>query len=898
MGRGFSRGAAAATAVCIGLLIAAASAPAFDIDAYSSAYVDPSGAPLTLAGSHADLVTELDFDASDGSQVRDIEIEMPAGFFGNPRAVPRCSMAELSTGEGYCNPAAQVGLLHYEYATGEFLDFPVYNLLAADQQAAVLGVVVGAPAKIVISPRTDGDYGLTASIRNINQGISLAKIRLMLWGVPASPVHDPDRLTKLEKGGASAGIAEVPLLSTPTRCEPLTTAVRADSWQHPGVWVSSSAPTPALTGCDELEFSPRLQARPTTDAADSPTGLDLDLTIPQNQDPEGRAAAHLRKAELVLPEGLAINPSGANGLGACSPQQIGLASAIGSGSARFTRTAPDCPDSSRIGSVAIDTPAFADPLEGGIFLATPEQNPFGNLLTAYAVVAGHGMIVKLAGEVTPDPLTGRVAIRFDETPQLPFEAFELSFFSGASAPLRTPSVCGTYASSPTLTPWSAPQSGPPATPTDTYAIGHGAKGAGCVYSQPALPNVPSFEAGSTAPLAGAYRPFVVNLRRADGTQRLSSIAFSPPPGLVAKLAGSSTCSDVALLTAATRSGGEEKFDSACPATSAVGSVAISAGAGPAPYNLLGKIYLAGPYKGAPLSLAIVTPALAGPVDLGTTVVRAALHVDPTTAQISAVSDPLPTILAGIPLDLRSVSIRLDRPEFTRNPTSCDPMTVQGTVGSAQGNATGVSARFQLAECGRLAFKPRLSLKLVGPVHRSAHPSLRATLTMPAGGANLARLALTLPRAALLEGSHIRSVCTRLRFDAGTCPPSSVYGHAAAVSPLLAQPLRGSVYLRENPTRLLPDLVASLDGQIHLDIVGRIDSPRGRIRASFDTPDVPLRRFSVALRSGGHGLIVNTGGLCGSRRVRAGAEFVAQNGVSRLGSPQLRTECPARRSGAR
>jgi hypothetical protein len=894
---------------CSALLACTGASPAsaaFGVSSFDANFEDLAGNPANQAGGHPDLAVRLDFNTKTGAdgtplpegQVRDLEVRLPTGLSGNSSKIPACKLSQLVLGGGLCNPAAQVGVLRIPGTPGAApADFPVYNMVASAEQASVLAIIAfGIPTRIVLSALADRNYGITADLSEINQGMPLGNTRLVLWGVPADPIHDLLRFEDCalkQCAGHPAGTEPTPFLSLPTRCEPLTIDMRANSWQNPGSWIGASDELPPLTGCERLDFAPSLAARPTTAAADSPAGLDVTLELPQSEDPEGLASAHLRRMEVTLPPGLVLNPSTANGLAACGPAQIGLTTAVGIGRASFTNQSPSCPDASKTGTVEVKTPLLPDPLRGSVFVAIPTRNPFGSLLAIYMVLEGHGLVVKLAGKVTPDPRTGRLRAVFEESPQLSFESLRMSLFGGARAPLRTPGSCGDYTAAVLMTAWSAPAT-PSVSSKDEFTVARASHGGACA----APASAPSFEAGSVVPLAGVDKPFVVNLGREDGTQQFSSLTFSPPPGLVAKLAGAATCSEAALAAAATRTGREEQASPGCPDAAAVGSVYLAAGAGPLPYNVAGKVYLSGPYEGAPLSLTAIVPALAGPFDLGNIVLRVAMFVDPRTARITAVSDPIPSILEGVPLDLRSLSIRLDKPGFTRNPTSCDPMSVQGTVDSAQGAATAVSSRFQLAECGRLAFRPKLGMKLIGPTARSAHPGLRATLTMPPGGANLAELALTLPRTQLLAASHVRAVCGTREFNQGNCPPGSIYGHAVANSPLLAQPLRGPVYLRANAGRRLPDLVASLQGQIHLDVVGRIDSPRGRIRTSFETADLPLRRFALTLGGGDHGLVVNTGGVCATSAPRAEIVFAGHNGRTKSSSPRLRANCAAGRPGAR
>jgi hypothetical protein len=898
-------------AIALASIGAGTASAEFGITKFTNAYQDISGAPAAQAGSHADVVTDLTFDtAKNGAgttvmdgQVRDIEVNLPAGFYGNPQVAHTCSMEGIVLGEGICNPAAQVGTLDYEIAPGFLLPFPVYNLPSADEQTAVLAVVaVSIPAKIVISARTDGDYGLTANLTNLNQGLALTHTALTLWGVPADPIHDSLRFKEgggLGGTGASAGVEPKPFLSMPPRCGPVSTELRAASWQNPDIWHTATYTSPALEGCDILQFAPTLKARPTTNAADSPSGLDAELHLPYSEDPEDIADAHLKRAEVTLPEGLVINPSGANGLNACAPTQIGLMTPAGAGSPHFSKAPAACPDASRIGSVESTTPALADPIKGSVYAATPTQNPFGNLLTVYAVMEGKGLVIKIAGMVSADPVTGRLTALFDEIPQFPFD-LKMSFFSGATGVLRTPSICGTYATTGTLTPWTAPVT-PSAPVNDTYSISRGANGQGCASSEAQLPHKPAFDAASAAAIAGSYQPFAIDLRREDGSQQFAAVTLTPPPGLVAKLAGTAICSDAALAAAAAKTGSAEKASPSCPVASEVGNVIAAAGAGPAPFNAPGKAYLTGPYKGAPLSLAIITPATAGPYDLGTIAVRTALYIDPTTAQVTAKSDPIPRILEGIPLDVRSVSIRLDKPQFTLNPTDCIPSKVTGTLLSTAGAGAALDNRFQLAECGRLKFKPSLSFSLKGKTKRSGHPALTAVLKPRAGDANIASVSVALPHSEFLAQNHIRTVCTRVQFAADQCPKGSIYGKVSVVTPILDEPLTGPVYLRSS-SNPLPDMVVDLHGPasqpIRFEAAGRIDSVNGGIRNTFDfVPDVPFTKLTLQLQGGKKGLLENSRSICRSTN-RADVSYTAHNGASYSIAPTLKAECASQNARGR
>ena len=868
--RRFSLSLLASTALAAAL--AAPASAEFGFETFSFKYLDPyTKEPTTQAGVHADLVSAFTTKSTispEGSLVTDgqpknIQTELPAGFYGNPEAIPFCTSAFLIGHGGLCNPAAQVGLLSIavDNPPSFYLDLPVYNMAATDDETAVLaGNVFGALVKVILSVRTDGDYGLRADIHGINQGLPLYGVKLTLWGVPADPVNDPNRLAGLFQGGLSAGIDPKPFLSMPTTCGPTVTQLRADSWQDPGNFIFEEEPL-TITGCDSIAFEPKVKARPTTNAADSPSGIDLDIEIPQSEDPEGLSSAHLRKSVVTLPEGLTLNPSGANGLGSCTPQQIGMTTPPGAKVPHFTKAPNDCPDSSRIAEVEVDTPIFANPLRGSAFVAAPYDNPFNSLVAIYIAIEGRGIVAKLPGEVMLDPNTGRITTVFDENPQLTFEHLRLSFFGGALAPFQTPTGCGLFASVAELTPWSAPESGPPVTSVDRYRITQGPHGQACAAGEEGLPHAPEFEAGSTAPLAGTYRPFVINLRREDGSQRFSSVTVAPPEGLVAKLAGTAICPDSALANAEAKSGAEEQSSPSCPAASGIGTVHTAAGAGPAPYNVPGTAYLSGPYKGAPMSLAIVTPAVAGPFDLGTIVVRTALHLNPGTAQLRAISDPLPTILDGIPLDVRSLSIRIDKPNFTLNPSSCDPSFVFGSLASTKGSVADLLSTFQLGECGQLKFKPRIRLALKGSTKRRGHPALTSILRPRPGDANIDYAAVTLPPTELLDQDHIGEVCTRAQFAVDQCPAASVYGKVSVTSPLVDYPLTGNVYLRASNNRL-PDLITDLRGPasqpIRIEAAGKIDTVRGGLRTTFTfIPDVPFTKLVLRLDGRKKGLLVNS-----------------------------------------
>jgi hypothetical protein len=899
--------ALAVACASLGLSSVAAQAGDLQVTEFSGAGLNADLTPSTQAGARPHQVTtQFSFNTKLSSEglvgpaenVKDLQFDLPPGFVGNIQDFPQCPQDAMDR-LGACPVDTQIGFatinVSFFFPGGQEVA-AVYNVEPPPGMAAQFAfVVVASVVHVNFGIRTGTDYGVTASLRNINETAPVWASKVDIWGVPADPSHDGERFKPAfnTPEHIKSGLPLRPLLSNPTACgRPLVTTMRATTWQLPSesVFATPSA-ADALTGCDQLEFNPKIEAKPTTNLADSPAGLEFHLQIPQNNDFDGLATAQLRDSTVVLPPSLTVNPSSANGLGACSPAQIGLKTPPGQVDAEFTPDPANCPDASKIGTVRIDSPSVLDHfLTGDVYLAAQNQNPFGSLLAMYIAIddRASGVVVKLPALIEADQKTGQLTAKIVNGPQLPYEDVRIETFKGAGAPLKTGIACGAYEVNTDLVPWTAPE-GATAHPKDSFQIEKGVGGGACAKDEASAPNKPSFEAGTFEPTAGAYTPFTLKLARADGTQQLTGIDTTLPKGLIAKLAGVPYCSDQALSAAVGKSGRSELANPSCPAASKVGSVFVSAGAGPSPFHTEGSAYLAGPYKGAPLSLAVVTPAVAGPFDLGDVVVRNALYVDPESAQVRAVSDPFPSILQGIPLDLRSVAVNLDRSKFTRNPTSCNPLAITGSAALLTGQSASLSNRFQVGDCGLLAFKPKLSLTLKGGTKRNDHPALKAVLTAKDGEANIAGAAVTLPRSEFLENAHIKTICTRVQFAANACPARSVYGKARAFTPLLDKPLEGPVYLRSS-SHELPDLVADLNGQIHVVLVGRIDSVNRGIRNTFEAvPDAPVSKFVLEMQGGKKGLLVNNRDLCKSVN-RATVLFDGQNGKTADSRPAVGNSC--------
>jgi hypothetical protein len=964
-GGGASQQAASTTAV----LVSATPVPFGFTLPLAAPAVGSDGSPAALAGSHPfQQMVDFGFPVRPGtSGVRDnsghpheIRVELPRGTIVDPAATPvLCTEAELLS-EGFgggCPDESQVGVV--DFTTNLFgntvtFETPLYNMVPPPGRPAELGFEAAnapIPAHIFGAVRSESDFGLesiTPDILSFAQS-TFFDVQTQLWGDPSSPTYDESRGRCIGGHGSCPVEAQkTTLLTTPGDCpgRQLAFEAAADTWEQPGVFKTSTYESAdlegnpySLTGCGELNYEPAISAQPTTNLADSPTGLDFELRQPQEaphlEPLSGRASAELKDARVALPEGMVANPSQADGLAACSEEQVGYLSEDEEAGVHFSNDPSSCPDAARLGSVEVKSPLLAQyedtaagvgtkrvtdpetgepvprPLRGSVYLAEPYANPFGTLLAIYLVIEDErsGIVAKLGGRVEPDSNTGRLTTVFEESPELPLSEVKLSLPGGVRAPLTAPLACGAHTTTSTLTPWSAPE-GAEAHPTDSFQTTAEPGGGSCPASEGAASNSPSFSAGTLQPRAGAYSPFVLKLSRNDGSQRLAGIDTTLPPGLTGRLAGIGECSDAQLAVARSREhsnmGTEERNNPSCPASSEVGAVHVAAGSGPTPLWTTGHAYLAGPYKGAPLSLAVIVPAVAGPFDLGAVVNRVALHVDPATAQIHAVSDPFPTILDGIPLDLRSVNLEMGRPDFTLNPTSCEAMSVTGAATAALGASAALSNPFQVGGCNSLSFKPQMTLRLKGATKRTGHPELIAVLrSQGAGVANLAKVQVKLPPTAFLDQAHIRTVCTRVQFAAGQgnggeCPKGSVYGIAQVKTPLFDYLLPGEVFLRSSNHKL-PDLVIALDGPafqpIAIELDGKTDSVKGALRNTFEAvPDQPFDEARVVLFGGKRGLVVNSRDLCAHPQ-RAEVSLVAQSGKAERLRPVVRNSCKkAKRKG--
>jgi hypothetical protein len=813
----------------------------------------------------------------------------PTGFIGNPHVAAFCTAVQLLTGS--CPVESQVGT--YSVTVLFNLGYgPVYNMETQPDQAGLTGFMVplvAAPAMIELSARTDSDYGLDAESPPIFHILPLSDITFRLWGVPSDPIHDSARFFSPQSGfancfapypepcteitSAHSNLPPKPYIESPTACGvPLTTSI--DLAYYSGATAHADAPWPSTTGCDQLAFDPSLTAHPTTTQADTSSGLDVDIRVPQTQSPTTPSPSEIRETTVTLPKGFTLNPNGSDGKESCTDAQARIG----------TREGAQCPEASKIGTVELDSSALPGPISGAIYIGTPEPDQtFRIILTA----DGFGTHVKLPGVTDADPQTGQLVARFVDLPQSPFQDFKLHFFGSERGIFSTPNQCGTYPVVSEFVPWDSVL--PNQTSTSFFKIDSGPNGTPCPDAH--RPFSPRLTAGTTNSTAGKHAPFVLDVNRDDGDQNLVGIDITTPPGLSGSLKGIPYCPEAALakLNDPTHTGLAELAAPACPAASRIGVVTSAAGSGTHPIYNDGKVYLAGPYKGAPLSLVAVVPAVSGPYDLGSVGVRAAIHIDPVTAQLSTVSDPIPTILEGVPLRVRETLVNLDRPNLIVNPTNCDPFAIDATVFGDEGAQASFHPRFQVANCAELAYAPQLALRLSGGVRRRGHPAITATFRAPPGQANSRRIAVTLPKGELLDNSHIGTVCTRVAFAAKNCPAGSQIGTVTVATPLLDQPLTGSIYLRSS-SHELPDLALDLDGQIDVEASARVDSFKGGLRTTFETvPDVPLGTVTLHLLGGSKGLLQNSEPLCG-RSKKATVRMVGQNGMVVNRKTKLQVNC--------
>jgi hypothetical protein len=898
-------GLAAAACLLLGAVLPSTALADFHVVSFSGSTTNADGTVDTQAGSHPfESTTSFNFPTTTNStgetvpdgNMKDVSVNLPAGLIGDPNATPKCTTAQLDANT--CSGATQVGQLTLNTGVLGALTLPVFNMVPRAGVAAQFAAnVLLVDAFIDINVRTGGDYGLTAALQNIPTILPLTGSTLTLWGVPADPAHDANRTCPGVGSPCGAGVAETPFLTMPTQCSgPLTYTMSADSWQNPGHLVTGSfettgsGGTPAgVNGCGSLSFNPSITVGLGSGQADSPTSVSVDVHVPQAPDvPGGLATPSLKNAVVTLPPSINLSPSAADGLQACTQAQFGLNNA----------NEPACPDASKIGTAEIDSPISADPLTGGIWLAQQNANPFNSTFAMYVATEADGTLIKLAARIDANPSTGQLTTTFTNNPQLPFSDFKLNFFGGARAALTTGETCGTGTVNTDIQPWSSPGTGADAHPTTTVSVN-----AGCASGF-----APTFNAGMANTQAGSFSSFGLSFTRSDSDQDLSGLTVTLPQGVSAKLAGVAMCPEADIAAAQGKSGAAELASPSCPAASQVGTAETGAGPGSDPFFLSGKVYLTGPFNGAPYGLVVIVPAVAGPLDLGNVVVRQSLNIDPTDAHVTVTSQPFPTILDGVPLRLRRVDVNLNRSDFTVSPTSCNPMSINASLTSVGGATANESSRFQVGGCSSLAFSPKLKIGLTGKGKTKSgdHPTLTANLTQKSGQANIKSAKVTLPLSLALDPKNSKHVCAfataqAVHGGAVGCPSSTIVGSATAKTPLLSQSLSGKVYLvqgiRTNAQgqqiRTLPSLLLPLRGQVALDLRAQTSVSKGKLVTTFpNVPDIPVSSFKLSLNGGSKGILVITGrgkSICSSAQTTADT-LDGQSGKQEASSIKMATPC--------
>jgi hypothetical protein len=907
----------------------------FGLQGYGLAAENEGGSVDTQAGSHPyQLTTSLalneryvpdeygvlkakgfEFIPKSAAQVKDLVVRLPPGLVGNATSLPQCSEADFTHGEGFqnaCPAAAAVGVASatlLEPEVSEFVPFggvatatvPVFNLVPAPGEPARFGFdAYGNFVTLDTSVATGEDYAVLTTVGNVTEIASLLSSQVTLWGTPGDKRHSRSRgwdCLNAVVGTANAceelGEANPkPFLRLPTSCRaPLSSSVLADSWREPGArlpdgaidtsdprWKSASSQTPALQGCESLPFAPSLTVEPETQAGSSPSGMKFDVHMPQleNETEEAPGLSDVRSTTVTLPPGVLLSPAAAHGLQSCSQSEVGFTGFADFepelATATFTPSLPEpfCPEASKVGNVRIKTPLLTHELEGGVYLAAQNANPFNTLVALYIIAEDpvSGVLVKLTGRATLDQNTGQVSTTFDNTPQTPFEDLKLDFFGGSTANLTTPPYCGTHTTTASFVPWSGGETVKAESSFQTTS--------NCTNPGSSQPFSPSFQAGVTNPTAGAYSPFTVTLGNPDGDQALKGLTMRLAPGMAAMLSTVTPCPEPQVA------------NNQCGPDSLIGHSTAVSGLGSNPYALPGDVYLTGPYKGAPFGLSVVTPAVAGPFDLGKITVRSTINVDRNDASVTINSDPFPEFVQGIPSQLKQVNVVVDRPGFEFNPTNCSAMSVSGTLSGVQGATKGVSAPIQLGGCAALPFKPTLTASTKGNASKVNGAELVVKVTSSPGQANIAKTKLVLPLTLPSRLTTIQKACLAAVFEANPagCAEGSNIGTAVVHTPVLKEALSGPAYLVSHGNAAFPDVEFVLSNKEGIELIldGQTDIKKGITTSTFNSvPDAPVTSFEAKLPEGPHSALTSNVpeskhfSLCGQKIVIP-TTITGQNGA--------------------
>ncbi len=907
----------------------------FGIEKYELRPENEDGTTDTQAGSHpfqltSTLAVNETTELEPVALPKDLQFNLAPGLVGNPNATPQCTeqefLALLGT-RNLCKPETAVGVATVRILEPNTLkgllatrEVPVFNLVPAPGEPARFGFeVLKSPVILDASVRSGSDYGVVVTARQVTETAGLVESSVSFWGVPGDPRHDASRGWECIEGGAyDAGLPpcaahslpQQQFLTLPTSCvSPLTAPMQARSWVPKANFIApvrNEADLQATpTNCGVLALTPFIHVQPTQTSASTPTGMNVTVTVPQtNTEGESELAeSTLKSTTVTLPEGLVLSPAAATGLQACSALQIGfngfeqtppLGEAAQTENDHFSPQADACPQEAKVGTVKIITPLLKDPLIGSVYLAAQDTNPFQAPLVLYIVANDEatGVRVKLAGTVVPNPVTGQLVSTFEDTPEVPFEKFELDFFDGPRAAQSTPPLCGSYTTTAAFTPWSGRE--PANVSAEPFAVTSGAGGSPCPASQPFAPG---FQAGSTNTQAAAFTPFTLTIGKPDGQQALNGITVHLPAGMAALLSSVTPCPEPPV--------GQPW---ACGAESLLGHATTSSGLGGEPFNLVGNVYITAGYDGAPFGLLVETDAKAGPFDLGLIDVRSRINVDPNTAAVTITTDGgprgeiVPTILKGVPVQLKQINVTVDRPGFQFNPTNCNATAITGTLGGDGGTAAPVSSPFQVTGCAGLPFAPKLTASAGHQASKANGANLNVTVESAGlGQANIAKVDLQLPIQLPSRLTTIQKACLEAVFAANpaSCPEGSNIGRAKIQTPVLRNPLEGPAYLVSHGGAAFPDVEFVLQGEgILLILDGHTDIKKGITYSRFEAaPDAPFTKFVTELPTGPHSALTafvpaaKNYSLCGTKLLMP-TEIVAQNGAVIKQSTNIAvTGCP-------
>jgi hypothetical protein len=925
--------------VCLAPMLAlfgASTANAYEIDNFSANILQADGTTFeSQAGDHPyQGIITFDTKRTAGppitggnneGQTETIRVDTPEGLVPNPEAVPKCEQEQLEdnacpadtqigttelrlsrvlsdggTPGGPTNPLnlpagsrgdvrLVVGLFNMEPREGQLARFS-FNPTQPGPQAT------GEIVDIVGGMRPD-DNGLFFTINEVARPTAanpstptLTGSTLTFWGSPGSTDHlaqrgasslqivslgggvvAPPGGAPLTLGGTAGGQAattgNVAFLRSPTSCSgPQQARLTLDSYagERRTRDYTVGAETNGLQGCDQVPFSSTTSFGPSSMQNDAPVPLSVQLDVPQTTDSDTLATSDVDKVAVTLPPGMTISPSAANGLEACTDDQFN----------QGNENAISCPTSSRVGAATITTPVLDSPLQGNVYIGQPLS---GNRYRLFINADGHGISIRLKGTVTPDPVTGQITAVFDDNPQLPFSQFKIDFDGGSRAIIASAQTCGTAQGGGTLTPWSGNAD---STTTDDVET------TGCSGN----PFEPAFSAASSNPVSGKYAPLGVIFGRRDGNQFLSGISAKLPVGMTAKIKGVTQCTEAQVATIA------------CPASSQVGTVSVSAGPGEEPYSLSGPAYLTGGYKGGAFGTVAVIHVVAGPYDLGYVVVRQALRVDPNTAQVTIDSDPLPQIQEGIVLRLRALRLDVNRKDFLRNPTSCGPASIQTTLTGAAGGVATPAAGQAMTGCDKLVFGPRMSVKFDNrsQMKKGGHPRVVVVARQSESEAGIKSTRVTLPKDVALQPDNAKALCTTAQAATDACPKASIVGSAIATTTILNRPVSGPVYFvqgeRRTATgavvRTLPTLYIPLSGEARINLRAQTSVSKDRLVTTLPAiPDAPITNFALTINGGKNGIIEATNALCG-KTIKAEAKLGGWNAKSITRKPTIKTSCRA------